>query len=160
VYDYYDWSIDYGDWSSYGEVMWSRRTAPLPPLSRFPPFDRCRPKALAPLTAHVDHLRLPAGTVLAHEGWTVREVICVVTGEVIATRRDREPQRHGPGSQIGVAELLCGASHPATLTAGDDLEVLVIYGPAYRWAAQTLPAAQAGTGPDQKSASRSAAAAS
>jgi CRP-like cAMP-binding protein len=115
-----------------------RRHAGSAPLARFSPFDRCPAKALAPLTAHVDQVRVAEGTVLAREAWAVREVLCVLAGEVIAIHDGRELRRFGPGTQVGVAELLCGASHPATLVAGPDLEVLVIYGPAYRWAAQTL----------------------
>lgn len=115
-----------------------RRRADVSALARFPPFDRCRRKALAPLAAHVDHLRVAPGTVLAREGWTVREVLFVVAGEAIAISDDQEVRRFGPGSQIGAAELVCGAGHPATLVAGPGLELLVVYGPAYRWAAQTL----------------------
>jgi hypothetical protein len=45
----------------------------------------------------------------------------------------------GPGTAVGGAELLTGAVHQATLVAGEGLEVLVLAGPAFRYAAQTLP---------------------
>jgi len=31
-----------------------------------------------------------------------------------------------------------GGRHPATLVAGSGLDVLVVYGPAYRWLAQVV----------------------
>jgi CRP-like cAMP-binding protein len=116
-----------------------RRTA-ASPLTGVPPFDHYEPRALAPLAPYVDRLRPRPGTVLAHEGWMAREVLVVVAGEVEAARRGRSLRRFGPGEQVGAAELLCGAAHLATLVAGDDLEVVVVNGPAYRWAARSLPA--------------------
>jgi CRP-like cAMP-binding protein len=120
-----------------------RRRARLSPLAGIAPFDRCRPKALAPLSAHVDKLRVPQGTVLAHEGWTVRELLVVLAGEVVATHEGRVVHRFQPGAQIGAAELLSGTTHPATLVAGAGLEILIVNGPAYRWAVQALPGLRA-----------------
>lgn len=104
-----------------------------------PPFDGYPRRALTLLAAHVDQMRVAPGAVLAHEGWMVRQVFVVLSGEVHAWRRGRRLRRFGPGEQICAAELLCGAGHLATLVAGDDLELLVVNGPAYRWAARTLP---------------------
>lgn len=117
-----------------------RRPTPTSPLAGVPLFDRYQPRDLAPLAPHVDRLRPRPGTVLTHEGWLAREVLVVLAGEVRATRQGRGLRRFGPGEQVGAAELLCGARHLATLVAGDDLEVLVVNGPAYRWAARSLPA--------------------
>jgi hypothetical protein len=108
----------------------------LTPLTSFPPFDRLRPHQLASVAAHTDRLRVPAGTVLARAGWSAREVLLVLDGEVLPVDDGRGPDSYGAGSQIGSAELLAGAAHPVTLVAGEDLEVLAVYGPAYRWAAQ------------------------
>jgi CRP-like cAMP-binding protein len=125
---------------------WHLHRAPTSPLSDVPPFDRYTPRALAPLTPYVDWVRPRPGTVLATEGWMVREVLVVLAGEVQAVRQGRRLHRFGPGERIGAAELLCGARHLATLVAGDDLEVVVVNGPAYRWAARTLPALDTSTG--------------
>lgn len=112
------------------------------------PFDRYPARALTPLAAHVDRLRVPDGRALAHEGWLVREVLVILTGEVIAIRGAEDCVRIGPGAYIGAAELLRGGIHPASLVAGANLELLVINGPAYRWAARSLPGfATATTGP-------------
>jgi CRP-like cAMP-binding protein len=114
-------------------------------LSGIPPFDRYAPRTLAPLSPYVDWVRPRPGTVLATEGWMVREVLVVLAGEIQATRQGRRLRRFGPGERIGAAELLCGARHLATLVAGDDLEVVVVNGPAYRWAARSLPALDTAT---------------
>lgn len=123
-----------------------RRHPKLSPLADVPPFDRYEPKDLAPLDPHVDWVQPCSGTVLANEGWMVREVLVVLGGDVWATRQGRRLRRFGRGEQIGAAELLCDAPHLATLVAGDDLEVLVVNAPAYRWAAHTLPALDPTTG--------------
>jgi CRP-like cAMP-binding protein len=106
------------------------------PLAGVPPFDRYPRRELALLAAHVDQVRVAPGVVLAHEGWMVRQVFVVLSGEVHAWRRGRRLRHFGPGEQICAAELLCGAGHLATLVAGDDLDLLVVNGPAYRWAAR------------------------
>jgi CRP-like cAMP-binding protein len=92
-----------------------------------------------PLAAHVDRLRIPEGRALAHEGWRVREVLVVLSGEIIAIRGGEDCARIGPGTHIGAAELLRGGTYSATLLASTGLQLLVINGPAYRWAVQALP---------------------
>jgi CRP-like cAMP-binding protein len=108
-------------------------------LAGVTPFD-CYPRRhLLPLGAHADRLRVPEGTVIAREGGLVRELVVVVAGEVVASRCGGTERRLGEGAWFGASELVTGAPHPETLVAGEGLEVLVINGPAYRGAAQTLP---------------------
>jgi CRP-like cAMP-binding protein len=108
-------------------------------LDKVAPFDGYSRRALAPLLPSVDEVQPAEGTVLAHEGWLVHEVLVVLAGEVVARRGGEEVGRFGAGAQIGAVHLLAGASHPVTLVAEADLRLVVINGPAYRWAAQTLP---------------------
>jgi CRP-like cAMP-binding protein len=63
----------------------------------------------------------------------------VLAGEVVAHCDGQEVGRLGPGAHIGGPELLRGTRHAHTLRAGCDVDVLVVYGPSFRWAAQTLP---------------------
>jgi CRP-like cAMP-binding protein len=109
------------------------------PLASVTPFDRYPRRSLRRLAAHTDLVTVPEGTVLAREGGLVHEMLVVVDGEVVASRCGATERRHGPGTRFGACELLTGAPHPDTLVAGTALEVLVINGPAYRGAAQTLP---------------------
>ena len=46
---------------------------------------------------------------------------------------------YGPGSWVGTHEALTGRPHGHTLVAGADVDVVVLNGPAYRWAAGNLP---------------------
>jgi CRP-like cAMP-binding protein len=108
------------------------------PLASVAPFDRYPRRNLRRLAAHADRIRVPEGTVLAREGGLVREMVVVLDGEVVASGHDGCERRLGTGAQIGARELVTGAPHPATLVAGTALEVLVVNGPAYRGAAQTL----------------------
>lgn len=119
--------------------MIGRRRADASVLLGVAPFDRYRRRALAPLAAHADRLRVTSGTVVAREGHLVREMVIVLSGALLATRGGRPVGTFGPGTAVGGEELLAGRTHQATLVAGDGLEVLVLTGPAYRYAVQTLP---------------------
>lgn len=94
---------------------------------------------LAPLAPHVDRLALAPGATVALEGRRHHEVVVVVAGEVAVTRDGREVGRLGPGAVIGGREEVEGTAHTATCLAGDGVEVLVLTGPAFRWARQSLP---------------------
>jgi CRP-like cAMP-binding protein len=123
------------------------RTSPLRPrraaadlsLLAVAPFDRYPERAVRPLAGHADRLRLREGTELACEQHRADEFVVVLSGEVIAHCDGQEVGRLGAGAHIGAAELLHGTRHAHTLLAGCDLDVLVVYGPAFRWAAQMLP---------------------
>lgn len=103
------------------------------------PFDRYPARMLRPLTGHADRLRPAAGTSLAREDGRADQFVVVLAGEVVVHRDGQPVDRLGPGTQLGATELLQGARHERTLVAGPDLEVLVVNGPAFRWAARTLP---------------------
>jgi len=121
-------------------LLQRRRSAPDVALLQVAPFDRYPTAALRPLAGHADRLRVPEGTALVRAHHRADEFLVVLTGSVVV-HDDGRPAgpRLGPGTQIGGAELLDGARHRRTLVAGPDLEVLVVYGPAFRWAARTLP---------------------
>lgn len=108
-------------------------------LASVAPFDRYPRRRLRAVAAHADRLQVPEGTVLAREGGLVHELVVVLAGEVRASRRGAGERRLGSGTRFGARELLTGSPHPETLVAGPGLEVLVVNGPAYRGAAQTLP---------------------
>jgi CRP-like cAMP-binding protein len=94
---------------------------------------------LAPLIPHADRLRVADGTVVVREGRRARQLVIVVAGALLATRGGRPVGALGPGTWIGGEELLTDGTYDCTLVAAEDLEVLVLNGPAYRWAIQTLP---------------------
>jgi len=117
----------------------SRRSAPDLSLLAVAPFDSYPERAVRPLAGHADRLRLREGTELAREQQRADEFVVVLSGEVIAHCDGQEVGRLGAGAHIGATELLQGTRHAHTLLAGRDLDVLVVYGPSFRWAAQMLP---------------------
>lgn len=119
--------------------MITRSRPVLSALAGVAPFDRYDDRTLAPLAAHADRLTVPAGTPLAQEGRRARQVVVVMAGDAVVTRCGAEVARLGPGAWLGARESLAGAPHAETVVAGDDLAVLVLPDPAFRWAVQSLP---------------------
>jgi CRP-like cAMP-binding protein len=95
--------------------------------------ERFTDKELGHLAEHTDVLRVPAGTQLAQAGAPVRQFLAVLEGSV--ELRGLHGGVAGPGTQIGATELASGDAHPATVTAELDSTLVVIFGPAFRWAA-------------------------
>ena len=119
--------------------MRARRRPDVAMLAEVPPFDRYARTSLAPLIPHADRLRIADGTVVTREGHRAKELVIVVAGALLATRAGRPVGALGPGTWVGAQELLASRAHNCTLVAAEGLEVLVLNGPAYRWAVQTLP---------------------
>lgn len=119
--------------------MRARRRPDVTLLAEVPPFDRYARTSLAPLIPHADRLRIADGTVVIREGHRARELVIVMAGALLATRAGRPVGALGPGTWVGAQELLASRAHDCTLIAAEGLEVLVLNGPAYRWAVQTLP---------------------
>jgi CRP-like cAMP-binding protein len=117
----------------------ARRRPDVAVLAEVPPFDRYARTSLAPLIPHADRLRLAEGTVVVREGHRARQLVIVVAGALLATRGGRPVGALGPGTWIGGDEVLADRAHDSTLVALEGVEVLVLNGPAYRWAVQTLP---------------------
>ena len=119
--------------------MRARRRPDVALLAEVPPFDRYAHTSLAPLIPHADRLRIADGTVVVREGQRARELVIVMAGALLATRAGRPVGALGPGTWIGAQELVAGGAHDCTLVAAEGLDALVLNGPAYRWAVQTLP---------------------
>jgi CRP-like cAMP-binding protein len=116
-----------------------RRRPDVSVLAEVPPFDRFAHTSLAPLVPHADRLRLAEGAIVVREGHRARQLVIVVAGALLATRDGRPVEALGPGTWIGGDELLADRAHDCTLVALEGVEVVVLNGPAYRWAIQTLP---------------------
>lgn len=101
-------------------------------------FERYDGHALAPLARHADRLVVAPGVTLAHEGRHAHEVVVIVSGEVTVSRHGQPVGRLGPGSVIGAREEMEGAAHDATYVAGSGVAALVLAGPSFRWAVQSL----------------------
>ncbi|HEX8804997.1 MAG TPA: hypothetical protein VF743_12415, partial [Acidimicrobiales bacterium] len=76
---------------------------------------------------------------VAEAGRAAREVVVVLAGELVEAGTAGAPRRLGPGTWVGHTEVVAGRPHDRTLLAGAGVEVLVVNGPSFRWAVQTLP---------------------
>jgi CRP-like cAMP-binding protein len=116
-----------------------RHRPDLSALAEIDLFAGYTPGDLAPLAPHVDRLVVMPGVTLAHEGRRPHEVVVVLSGDVVERRDGVDVGRRGAGAVIGAREELEGTAHEATLVAGSAVDAVVITGPAFRWAAQSLP---------------------
>jgi CRP-like cAMP-binding protein len=103
-------------------------------LQRAPSLRHADPRRLAALAAHTDRMTLSPGRTVARAGEAARELIVVLSGEAVALYPDGRRAELGPGCELGASELLGRRAHPVTVVAGERLEVLVVNGPAVRWA--------------------------
>lgn len=102
-------------------------------------FDGYDENALAPLAMHADRLAVTPGVTLARQGHRSHEVLVILSGDVAVLRDGVEVNRLGAGAVIGAREELAGTAHGVTLVAGAGVAALAITGPAFRWAARSLP---------------------
>jgi len=111
-----------------------RRRPDIGPLRRAAAFADADPRALAALAPRADVLRLPRGRPLAEAGATARELVVVLAGEAVAIAPDGTRVTLGAGTEVGGREVLAGGRHAVTVMAATAVEVLVVDGPALRWA--------------------------
>jgi CRP-like cAMP-binding protein len=87
---------------------------------------------LCDLALHTDAIRVPAGEVLVRTGTMPRQFIAVVDGYVDVTDGRGDPSVSGPGTMLGVTELIAGSPQDVRVTTRCATTVVVIYGPAFR----------------------------
>jgi CRP-like cAMP-binding protein len=125
------------DFSPVARSVRSIRRRPRPDISfllRVPALAHADPRHLAELAPHTDRLRLPPGRAVVRAGATARELVVVLAGEAAVLHPDGTWAVLGPGAEIGGCELLSHERHAATVVATSALDVVVVNGPAVRWA--------------------------
>jgi CRP-like cAMP-binding protein len=123
------------------------------------PFAGYGAHELAPLAPHADRLVVLPGAALAEAGRRPHEVLVLLSGEAYVAGGPADGARLSAGAVIGAREELTGESHAASVIAGAGVSALVLTGPAFRWAAQSLPGLRDRLGLDQPDETSSAAAA-
>jgi hypothetical protein len=76
--------------------------------------------------------------VLARDDTPVREFVLLLSGSLEAVDAQGRRRRLLPGATVGGDGLAAGDTHHETVVAADDADVLVVNGPAYRWALAEL----------------------
>lgn len=125
---------------------------PRPDVSAFAgaaPFAGYGAHELAPLAPHADRLVVLPGAALAEAGRRPHEVLVLLSGAAYVSGGPADGDVLAPGAVIGAREELAGQSHAATVLAGAGVSALVLTGPAFRWAAQSLPGLRDRLGLDQ-----------
>jgi hypothetical protein len=113
----------------------SRRRRPdVGPLLDVPALADAGPSRLADLAPHADRLRLSAGRTIARARATARELVVVVSGRAALLSDDGRLAVLPAGAEIGGHEVVDRRPHPATVVSLTDVEVVVVHGPAVRWA--------------------------
>lgn len=107
-------------------------------IAKLPLFSSCRAKDIRWVAAVADALDVRPGTVLAHEGRSVREFMVVVEGELVATDAQGQKTVLGPGDYFGHDGLVNDLPHVKTLETLTPARVLVFEARAFRGLLDTL----------------------
>jgi CRP-like cAMP-binding protein len=94
-------------------------------------FSGLRAEELRRIARLVEDATVPAGTVLAREGTTVREFGVIVSGSAILTTRAGEIAIIGEGSLVGETGLLTDAVHVATVVTLTPVRMFVFEARAF-----------------------------
>jgi len=108
-------------------------------IAGIPLFSACSKRDLQRLARAADELPVHAGTQLTVEGTIGREAFVIVTGTAAVIKDGVEVARLGPGDHFGELALLDGGLRTATVTAVDDMEVLVLSKPAFNGVLDEIP---------------------
>jgi CRP-like cAMP-binding protein len=95
-------------------------------IKKVPLFSRLSKKDLQDLALIADELDLPAGKVMAIEGDRGREFFVLLEGEADVTKGDRKINTMRKGDFFGEIALVTKMPRTATVTATQDVRVLVI----------------------------------
>lgn len=94
---------------------------------------------LRALARHTDVIDRPAGDVLCRAGDPARQLLTVLDGYVDITGPTGDTWAAGPGTQIGLAELVELRPFAYTAVTRTPVTLVVIFGPALRHLASSLP---------------------
>jgi CRP-like cAMP-binding protein len=119
----------------------ARRQDLIDHLRNVPLFSRCSGRELRIVARHAEAVRLPAGSVLFHEGDTGDAFYVVLDGtaDVRRGKANRKVNSLGAGAWFGELALLDAAPRSATVGAATDLEVAVLGARIFRTLLRELP---------------------
>lgn len=95
-------------------------------LTKVPLFSACSKKDLALIARHSERLTMAPGTAMTKEGRVGYEFFVILEGKVAVERNGKKLNTLGPGDFFGELSLLHRAPRNATVTAVDNVEVLML----------------------------------
>lgn len=101
-------------------------------LRAIPLFSGCTDEELELIDSAADEVSVPTGTVLTTEGSAGRQAIVILSGRAEVTRDGFAAAVCEPGDCVGELAILANVPRSATLTALEDMELLVIPAQQFR----------------------------
>jgi CRP/FNR family transcriptional regulator, cyclic AMP receptor protein len=95
-------------------------------LAAVPLFSQCNKEQLKEIGQVADELSVPAGTVLTRQGDPAFQLFVILKGTAAVTRDGQPIATIGAGQFVGEMALLTNTPRTATVTAENDLDVLVL----------------------------------
>ncbi len=108
-------------------------------LLAVPMFSACTRKELDLVAKLTTETELPEGSVLIAEGQPAHELVIILEGDAIVTRKGLEVSRIGAGDFVGEVALLDNGPRTATVIATSPLRVEVIEARDFEQLMQEVP---------------------
>ena len=108
-------------------------------VQSIPLFSTCNTRELREVAQLGTPIRMAAGTTIAKEGSSGRELLLVLSGEATCRAKGRKLARFGPGDFFGEMSLLDQGLRSATVVADSDMELLVLDSREFRRLVESSP---------------------
>ena len=118
------------------------REAKIELLKRVPLFEECSRRELREISAVADEIVVPAGTALAQEGKSGRELVIIVEGAADVTKRGRKINTVGSGDFVGEIAVVTDTPRTATVKTTQPTHALVVTRRDFRTLMKRVPTIQ------------------
>jgi CRP-like cAMP-binding protein len=120
-------------------VLRTTRQELLDTVRSIPLFSNCNTKELREVARLGTPVHIPAGTMMAEEGSSGRELLVVLSGTATCRAKGKKLAHFGPGDFFGEISLVDRGPRSATVIADSDMEVLVLDSREFRRLVVTSP---------------------
>jgi CRP-like cAMP-binding protein len=118
------------------------REAKIELLKRVPLFEECSRRELREISAVADEIVVPAGTALAREGKSGRELVIIVEGSADVTKRGRKINTVGSGDFVGEIAVVTDTPRTASVKTTQPTHALVLTRRDFRTLMKRVPSIQ------------------
>jgi CRP-like cAMP-binding protein len=118
------------------------REAKIELLKRVPLFEECSRRELREIAAVADEIVVPAGTALASEGQSGRELVIIVEGSADVTKRGRKINEVSGGDFVGEIAVVTDRPRTASVKTTQPTHALVLTRRDFRTLMKRVPTIQ------------------
>ena len=118
------------------------REAKIELLKRVPLFADCSRRELREIATVADEIVVPAGTALAREGKSGRELVIIVEGAADVTKRGRKINEVGGGDFVGEIAVVTDTPRTASVKTTQPTHALVLTRRDFRTLMKRVPTIQ------------------